>query len=451
MLYVITLYILIFTIIVIYYTNDSMTPVSVILMTTLFGCFVACLGNIKWKINVPVEVVYLLGMNSFLLGELMAKRKNGKINIKFGSRISTNHPRKLNTNKIPFRISVIVLLYSFVVAYFYGRRAIQIAWTYGYTGAAWQSIYEYIKDAMMYKGAHMGMFLASAYALFIVFVYIFILFFSVNCALTNLKSGLKSSWYYLLILIPYAYTQFMQGQRTGYIGILTFALYSYFLAHVHKTRKKIKLTRLIKYGIIAVIIFGFIFVYSGINNGRLEKNDAFESLKIYAGSSIVDLANYFNTDGRLNDGIGVATFSGLRSTISRLVQLEGRNRLGYVTMANGSRSNVYGAFGSFYSDFWYLGVILFPITLGYLYRRLYDNAKEANTSYGSLYLFGYVSYGMVMTFIAEQQIRNFMSIGQLMHVIIAVVVLKIFVKKFQQNDFIVTENSIVANRNHQLV
>ena len=89
--------------------------------------------------------------------------------------------------------------------------------------------------------------------------------------------------------------------------------------------------------------------------------------------------------------------------------------------------------------------------MGYLYRRLYDNAKEANTSYGSLYLFGYVSYGMVMTFIAEQQIRNFMSIGQLMHVIIAVVVLKIFVKKFQQNDFIVTENSIVANRNHQLV
>ena len=432
MLYIVLLFLTIFTLLAIYITNDVLSPTVIISLTTVFGTFIACLGNRNWGISIPIDIllVYVLGMSSYLFGELGSKSKNRPINVKFGSFKLFQTNRVLSENRIPFMHIMIAFLFSCIVAYIYGKKAIQIAYQYGYTGAAWQSMYDYIKNAFMYKGAHMGVLLSTAYALSGVFTYVVLQFFIVNAAIIGFKKTIKGCWYYLLLLIPYAYTQFMQGQRTGYIGIFSFLIFNFLLAKNKKNQKKIRISQLIKYGMVAVSVFFVIFVSSGVNTGRLEQLHAFESLKVYAGSAIVDFAEYFNVDGRLNTGIGISTFSGLRGTLSRFINLDGKGRLGFVTLKNGSMSNVYGAFASYYTDFWYFGVVLLPFMLGYLYRRFYNNARGQNASYTSLYIYGYFSYGMVMSFISEQQYRLFFSVGQIMHLCIAYFVLRYCIKKY---------------------
>lgn len=432
MLYIVLLFLIVFTLVALYITNDILSPTVIISLTTVFGTFIACLGNCNWGISVPAEIllVYILGMSSYLFGELASINKNAAINVRIGSVKIFSAKRVLSENRIPYKHILIVFLYSSIIAYIYGKKAVQIAYQYGYTGAAWQSMYDYIKNAFMYKGAHMGILLSTAYALSGVFTYVSLQFFIVNAAIIGIKKTIKECWYYLLLLIPYAYTQFIQGQRTGYIGIFSFLIFNFLLAKNKISQKKIRLSQLIKYGMMAVSVFFVIFVSSGVNTGRLEQSYAFESLKVYAGSAIVDFAEYFNVDGRLNTGIGISTFAGLRGTLSRFIKLDGKGRLGFVTFRNGSMSNVYGAFASYYTDFWYFGVVLLPFALGYLYRRFYNNARGKNASYVSLYIYGYFSYGMVMSFISEQQYRLFFSVGQLMHLSIAYIVLRYCIKKY---------------------
>jgi len=434
LLYIIAIYLFAYSIIAYILLRDVLSPSVIVGLSMTFGTAVAISSNAKWAISVPVEVVivYLLGTLSLLVGELLAGKKVlGSYKVS-RSKVILNYPQ-ISYVKIPFRLLFISLLFSITVSYFYGKKAISIAWAYGFTNASWQSLQDYIKNAMMYGGAHIGMGLASAYAISTVLTYIFIQIYVVNVGIKGWRYTFKRNWYYLLMFLPYIYTQFIQGQRTGYIGMFSFILYNYFFSYYSKKNKKISTKTFVRYATVAIVVFYVVFLISGIRSGRLKKMDSLESIRVYTGSSIIDCADYFNRGGILNKGFGVSTFKGLRNTISRFVPLNGESNLGWVRMANGSRSNVYGAFTSYYSDFSYLGVIIIPTLLGFIYKLMHNKAKSDQSTFGALYAYSYISYGIVMSFIDEQQLRLFMSVGQIMHVVVAVVLLKLVVNRYAKN------------------
>lgn len=53
MLYIVLLFLTIFTLLAIYITNDVLSPTVIISLTTVFGTFIACLGNCNWGISIP--------------------------------------------------------------------------------------------------------------------------------------------------------------------------------------------------------------------------------------------------------------------------------------------------------------------------------------------------------------------------------------------------------------
>ena len=434
MLYAVLVYLIIFTILSFRVFNDIMSPTVIIGLTMIFGTVIACIGNINCCIEIQVDIliVYLLGTFFLFIGEAVATNNKKKIVIKCGATYITSQNRFLKPNNIPFKYTLVLFIFTLVVAVLCERRYINIAYTFGYTGESWQSLQKYIKEALMYRNARLGMGLATAYSIVTVLAYIFLEFFTINCCYNGIKNTIKKHWFYLLPVFSYVYVNNVQGQRSGYIGLISFVIFSYFIANSAINNKKINVMKFVKYGLIAVLLFIIVFVISAVENGRLQESNAIESVKIYAGSAIVDLANYFNNGAEHTEKIGQSTFPGLRSTISRFIPINNNMKsvFGFVRFANGSYSNVYTAFGHYYADFGYIGIVFFSFLSGYLYKRLYNNTKGENISYGALYIYSYLTYGLVMTFIAEQQFTMFMSVNQLMHFFFAYFLLNIFVKKF---------------------
>lgn len=449
MLYVVLIYLIIFTLMTYGMFRDIFSPTVIIGIMCTLCSFFACLGNANWGVSIPIDILplYVLGTIALATGELIAVNR-GKIVLKNGHKRKFAQ-RALTENYIPFCYVSVALVYSIGVVFYYSRKLISFAYDYGYTGAAWQSLQECIKNATMYSDFHIGYVLASAYAIFIVFVYIAVQFFVINASLIGWKKAFKSCWYYLLLLVPYVYIQFMQGQRTGILGLIVFGAFIFFLGQSKKKFRKIKVKDLVKYGVTALVSFFIIFAVIGVNTGRIV-GSALESIKVYTGSSIVDTANYFNEGGEFNETIGATTLVGLRATISRFIPSINNSKQGtvlhFVRYQNGSASNVYGSFTQYYADFWYVGVILLCLILGFLYRRLYENARMDNASYGSTYIYGYIGYGIIMTPIAECQITSLFSVVQLMHIFFAVIILPWCVNHFAKRPIIIKGKNVVEDK-----
>lgn len=436
MLYLLIAYLLILLFFSFYMLgNDILAPTVVTIGLMIYGTIVASVGNKAWGVAIPADVliIYVLGTIAQFSGELIVRQK--KVRLKAGNSSSNTDRASVSTIvKVPFVVVLFALLFCIYVAYRFNGFALRLAYSYGFTGASWQSLQRYIKNALMYSDAHMGMGLATLYAVFIVITYISIFLFVINLSKDGIKKSIKCYWYYLLLLVPYVYVQFIRGQRSGFLGVAAFAIYSYFLRKYGMNLKKIKIKTFIVVGTLSAVAIYAIFIIAGVNSGRLASENAMESIKVYSGSAIVDFAHYFNSGASHSELIGGCTFPGLRGTLARfipsLITNEKYDVLPFVTFANGSRSNVYGAFASYYADFGLVGVILLPLLLGVIYRLLYNNARKKGASLWQIYLFAYISYGIVLAFIDVQQFRLLFSTNQLMHLFFAFFILRFCVNHY---------------------
>lgn len=425
MLYLLIAYLLIMLFFSFYMLEkDILAPTVVTIGLMIYGTIVASVGNKAWGVTIPIDVVivYVVGTIAQLLGELTVKQK--EVKNKTSNRVLNTEIVQMRTIiKVPLKVVLFALLFCIYVAYRFNEFASHLAYSYGFTGASWQSFQRYIKNALMYSDVHMGIGLATLYAIFIVITYIAVFLFIINLSRNGIKNTIKECWYYLLLLCPYIYAQFIRGQRSGFLGLAAFAVYSFFLNKYGTNLKKIKIKTFVVVGIFSTVVIYMIFIIAGINTGRLAAENAVESIKVYSGSAIVDFAHYFNTGAAHSELIGGCTFPGLRGTLARFIPSFFANEtydvLPFVTFTNGSSSNVYGAFASYYADFGIVGVIVLPFLLGVIYRLLYNNAQRKGASLWHIYIFSYISYGIVLAFIDEQQFRLLLSTNQLMHLFLS--------------------------------
>lgn len=423
MLYAAFAYLIIFTYSAYRILNKDIFAPSVITgITLVLGTFVAILGNYKWNVTVPfvVLLIYVLGTISLLMGEITTKSRCISSNkFTFTQRYSVNEVI------IPKWIVIIALLFSLFVVVWSKKKATEIAYANGYYGADWQSMPVYVKWAVSNGKAKFGFTLSLCRQVLEVITYLGVYFFIMNASVTGIKYAFRNHYYLLCFIVPFAFMLSIQGQRSNFIGVISFAFYILWSQN-KKLRVKLNYKRVIMFGGIFVLLFLVYFIVVGNLTGRAATDNAMEDVYIYVGSSIVDFAEYFNSSlGKFTFTWGTRTFSGIYSTMKTLIpflpsvkRATGSFDFGFVVFENGSRSNVYGPYAKFYSEFGYLGVICLPFLQGCIYRLLYNNARNKSATPWSIYLFAYISYGIVIAFVDEQQFQLLFSTYQIIHLVL---------------------------------
>lgn len=421
MLYVTALVVFLFSLLAfILDKNDFLSPAFIVLITTFFSVCVGIVGNRNWKINcdqLMILAIYFAGSLSLIIGDQLAKNKRIKIkkNLVLSDIIVD----------VPKKYIFIFLVFIVIVSTLVCRRYNAIAIERGYTGEFWQSKARIIKEALSYRGYHLGIGLATLYSISTVITYIFIFLFIYNQSLLGLNKTFKKYWIYLLFIIPWAYVQNYHGQRSEYIGMISFAVYDYFLLKTAATHKKIRPWRIFRTLLIAFFAFLFIFSATGIKSGRLV-GGVNENVLVYVGSAIVDMCAYLQENHPFS--LGAVSFSGARATLSRFgINFSSKSYFHFIMLNNGSVSNVFGSFGTYYADFTLFGLCYVCFLIGMIYRIFYNTAKNGKSCLAIFY-YGYFSYGIVMAAIADQQLSLFLSVGQIMFVFFSYIILPLFLK-----------------------
>lgn len=413
--------------------RDILSPSMISIVMFIVGCFAGLIGNRNWmiEINVLIPLIYFLALLFMVLGEKICLKKRVVFKNNFLNKKNVSDFTN-SLVQIPIWFYIAYFIYSIFVLSLMQKRAVAAAVVHGYSYQKWQNLSEYIKDAFMYGEASWGMALATLYAILVVIAYISFAAVLINYSVLGWRVTIKKYKRYIFAIVPYVIAQIIQGQRSGYVGFITFGIMIYYLYCI-KEKKEIKLSNILRKGIVIFVLACIIFISSGVFTGRLNIKNANESLLVYLGSSVVDFSNMLNYPIK-GLGLGFNSFTGLLSTLRRIfiyIPTSTKQMFtgGFVTMANGSRSNIYSALANYYLDFGFIGIIIITLLLGMIYRLLYNNAKKSNGNIWPIYLYAYVSYGIVMAFISEQQLTLLFSIGQLMHLIIAYFALKL-VKKY---------------------
>lgn len=417
--------------------KDLLAPTVITGFTLILGTFVACIGNVNWKVKVPWEIllIYVLGTSSLLFGELVLKQKCYKSTF----RLDTTQKYKIKEVNIPKWITFTAVLFSIVIVLLSQKKSIQIAYENGYYGAEWQSMPVYVKHAISSGRAHYGALLSIGRQLLENFTYLGLFLFISNGSISGFKNAFKTHSYLLIFIVLYAYMLSFQGQRSNFIALIAFCFYTFWIQNAH-LKVELNYKKIILAGSIFIVLFLVYFTIAGSLTGRSANSSALENIYIYIGSSIVDFAELFNSDAKKYTLTwGALTFNGIYTTLRRLIPaLPIINKalnsfdFGFITFANGSKSNVYGPYAVIFTEFSYFGVALLTFIQGCIYRLLYNTVRKYNATPWGIYLFSFISYGIVIAFIDEQQFSLLFSVYQLMHLTIAYILLNFCLKKYSK-------------------
>lgn len=436
MLYFILVYLMIFTYIAYRLLDrDLLAPTVITGLTLILGTTVACIGNVNWQVKVPWNVlfIYVLGTLSLMFGELIVKQKCCKTDFK----LNFTQQYRIKEVKIPRWIILVTVLFSIVVVILSKRKSIQIAYENGYYGADWQSMPVYVKHAISSGRAHYGILLSTGRQVLENFTYLGLFFFILNGSITGFIYAFRNYSYLLVFVVLYAYMLSFQGQRSNFIAIIAFCFYAFWIQSV-RLKVKLNYKKIILAGSAFVVLFLLYFTIVGSLTGRSANSNAMENIYVYIGSSIVDFAEYFNSDvEKYTFTWGTLTFNGIYTTLKRLIpflptisRTPNSFDFGFVTLANGSKSNVYGPYAVFFAEFSYFGVVILTFIQGCIYRLLYNTVRRSGATPWGIYLFSFISYGIVIAFIDEQQFLLLFSVYQLMHLTIAYVFLNFCIRKY---------------------
>ena len=438
MLYTIVICLLIFT----YFAyrildKDYFAPSVIMGITIIFGGIVGCFANLNWKVHVPFEVLllYMLGYGSLILGEIVVKNKSYQMHLKF----KYTQQYTISEINIPNKFIFMAIVFSIVVVMISKNKSVQIAYENGYTGEEWQSMPVYVKHAISRGNAHYGVVLSTCRQILENITYLSVFIFIFNGSIAGFAYAVKKHFVLFVFPLLYAYMLSFQGQRSNFIGIIVFSFYAFILQSKH-LRVKLNYKKIIIICVVFVILFLLYFTIVGNFTGRSANSNAIENACVYIGSSILDCAEYINSpQSKYSFTWGTRTFSGLYSTIMRIFPFlptihanSNAYTFQFVTFANGSESNVYGPFAKFFSEFGYLGVIILCFVQGLLYRILYNTCKNPSATPWQMYLFSFISYGIVIAFVDEQQLSLLFSVYQLMHLFIGYILLNYCIHQFSE-------------------
>lgn len=225
----------------------------------------------------------------------------------------------------------------------------------------------------------------------------------------------------------------LQTGRGALIGIVTTVIYNIFFVAKTYSGKEIN-RKIIKYAAIGFLLFFVLFRLLGTLTGKTAVWSFWDTLSIYAGSSIVCLDNFLNGTWTLSSLFGVKTFKGIYGLL---------NTLGFSVPAASNHaemfrwqtysSNVYSSFFPYLQDFGIAGTLVVEILVGLMCGFVWKRYLSRNNSYFLAVTYGHFwGASLVYYSIAERLFTNNLALHVFVEVFFFFVLIRLLCKRTVQ-------------------
>lgn len=417
MLYILLTFLILLLIINYLMFKDVLSPSLLLSGVFSFATLFAILGNINWQISISglSTLVVFGGVCLVFLGEVCVRNfaeKRKYVEFKKFNFNAKENEKIVYSNKLIWILSC----FAFVFTMIYFFKTLELAKEYGYESGNGNFL-QFARSAMLFHNDGVG--LLSAILGFIVrgFGFVGLSIFCHNVFLADgLKKGVKENYVLIFPILFLLAINFLSTSRNGFILIIVMA----FFIVIDRVRsvKKINLMKLGMWGIILVGVFFGIFLIVGQARGGT--SNIFETLAIYAGSSIVALDIWLVSGKTVIDPhAGSETFVGIHQLIERFVPgYEVKSLFSeFIEFKNGSATNIFTGFRAYINDFGIGGFILITFLIGVLFTVIYlVTTYGKNNKFTCMYkcIYGYFLYGLIYTFATPELTTSLFSVTQIM-------------------------------------
>lgn len=351
------------------YLSPSFLLICLFLVSSIFGI----IGNVKWKVELNVYSLLVVGAGVLfiLLGEIFirATLRGGRIYVISRKSVKNYH------YKISIKLFVVLFLCQIVIFYLYYRRMIAIASSIGYSGSG---LIQFIRVATVNENIKVGtffsVFLGLIYAVAYVYLYIFINNFPQE---DRIRYFLKNI-YLLLPSIILFLTNILSGARNGIIITLS-VLGVFVLDKIRRSEKSFNFAKFFIIGAAAIIGFFFVFSKMGELTGKMNSGNSVDTIYVYAGSSILGFSEWMNNPTH-SSLFGQESFWGIRYLLNKFFPFIecSEEFLPGVTFPNGTSTNIFTGFKSYYADFGFAGTLIVCFFIGLLMSLFYIKTFKKN-------------------------------------------------------------------------
>ena len=351
----------------------------------LVGAIFAFIGVFSWnsvELQVDAVAIVVLGTLSYVGGGFLARlflkrrrerqEKESDVSRSAGSTVSADAKRRLLTAAMPFHIKtwklivfLVILLIAAVIRICettrlgldsgiqfsnYMELAQWVRWTYAPLFSE-ESVhfgvgYSFIARQML-KVLFVGGYLSSIY-----------LGFSFRK-----KDYRKETGFFVACFVLCCLTTFLEGERATIFGYFVAILVASFIGDIRSGKSAAQLS--ISYGrviVIAAVVGIAVFYVLGLLIGRVGSSGPVEYVTFYFGCGIPSLQIALDSGLNLSAYPGSQTFAGIFDMLYKLYILPTPDSGLFQFVTLGSHvSNIFTQYFRYFSDFGYVGVIVFPL------------------------------------------------------------------------------------------
>ena len=244
----------------------------------------------------------------------------------------------------------------------------------------------------------------------IIFLYIYI-----NNICYNYK--LKYNYRFVIPIIISVFISMLLGGRSAIMRFIVAAFIFFML--INNKKKKIKLFKFIKIGIILLaVVLPLFYALLGII-GQSTQNNFVDYMTFYLGSPIPGFDEYlqdYNKYEKISQHFGENTFLGIQQILYKFNMIDYYNiyQSEWLDFGNGLKSNVFTGIKTYFQDFGIFGIVLFQTLFGIVFSYLYEKAKNSNYRY--LIFYGLIGIMLIDQFRSEKIFNSLIRIDTLVYI-----------------------------------
>lgn len=405
---------------------DIMSPLTLSFASFAAVTSIAVFYNFFLGIDISLFTVFiiLLALIVFMIGFLLGS----------GSKKLPKH-YKMQTINIKFSTSFTILIIMIVGLILNAFQTLNIARSV-VSDANFFNMMEYARSAVVLTEVDRNFFI-SIMGFFCSAVGYFYTYIILNNIILKVKQKKIQKIIYVCIVLLSLLIQMMGTGRTFFIKYLTVCIIMYYYMKIYNQQKNIigfsTMIKTIKKIIIILVIFFIGFQAMGLTTNKTQKNSAKTTLYLYSGAAIIAFDKSLDMYKKDDRFFGEESFYGLYGTLNTLGLKVPNNilHLDFLQLGNNLETNIYTSLRTYLYDFGYFGMIIVQFILGVVLAIFYKMLKSYGKHPIFLLIYGFLIYGVVMQGIEEIQLRNFMSLTNILTVFFYYILYLILIRKIK--------------------
>lgn len=356
-------------------TKDIFCPAAIICESYIVAIISAIYNYDRWNMNFHINTffVILVGITIFLGTSEICRTKIAK----------KIHKENKNENSLNFinikTINVIILdIITLIIAclylkYFFDAINSFSATTFSMKMEMYRNRTTY--QGLVYIPTLINFLSKMCRALAIVYTYILINNFLYN-KFNAFKEKDSNFFLYIFGIFIYLPISICSGARFDIVVFFITSILIWYILYIKYTKKKIETKKLIKIGIIFIVI-AVVFSQSKTLFGRNNNsNGIIDYFTQYFGGAIHCFDVYMQEEHEDTNVFGQELFAGTRKFLEQIHVIKDRNvseDIGKFVYNNDGEAigNVYSAFRNMYHDFGVIGILIFQIILAIIFNEVY--------------------------------------------------------------------------------